>query len=74
MSLSGTTTFNLDLAEILEEAAERCGMELRTGYAFKTARRSLGLLLGGAKTGALARVNPRARLASATCPRKPARP
>jgi hypothetical protein len=45
MSLSGTTTFNLDLAEILEEAAERCGMELRTGYAFKTARRSLGLLL-----------------------------
>ena len=45
MSLSGTTSFNLDLAEILEEAAERCGMELRTGYAFKTARRSLGLLL-----------------------------
>jgi hypothetical protein len=45
MSLSGTTSFNLDLAEILEEAAERCGMELRTGYAFKTARRSLSLLL-----------------------------
>ena len=45
MSLSGTTSFNLDLAEILEEAAERCGMELRSGYQFKTARRSLGLLL-----------------------------
>ena len=45
MSLSGTTSFNLDLAEILEEAAERCGMELRSGYQFKTARRSLSLLL-----------------------------
>lgn len=45
MSLSGTTTFNLDLVEILEEAAERCGLELRTGYQYKTARRSLSLLL-----------------------------
>ena len=46
MSTSGTTSFNLDLAEILEEAAERSGMgELRTGYAFKSARRSLSLLL-----------------------------
>jgi len=44
MATSGTAVFNLDLAEILEEAAERCGYELRTGYDFKTARRSLNLL------------------------------
>jgi hypothetical protein len=44
MATSGTTVFNLDLSEILEEAAERCGYELRTGYDFKTARRSLNLL------------------------------
>lgn len=44
MATSGTTAFNLDLSEILEEAAERCGYELRTGYDFKTARRSLNLL------------------------------
>jgi hypothetical protein len=44
MATSGTSAFNLDLSEILEEAAERCGYELRTGYDFKTARRSLNLL------------------------------
>jgi hypothetical protein len=45
MSTSGTTDFNLDLTEIVEEAFERCGAELRTGYDLKTARRSLNLLL-----------------------------
>jgi len=45
MTTSGTTTFNLDLAELMEESAERCGYELRSGYDFKTARRSLSLLL-----------------------------
>lgn len=44
MATSGTAAFNLDLAEIVEEAFERCGGELRTGYDFKTARRSLNLL------------------------------
>jgi hypothetical protein len=44
VATSGTAAFNLDLTEILEEAAERCGYELRTGYDFKTARRSLNLL------------------------------
>lgn len=44
MSTSGTTDFNLDLTEIVEEAFERCGSELRTGYDLKTARRSLNLL------------------------------
>jgi hypothetical protein len=44
MATSGTATFNLDLAEIVEEAFERCGSELRTGYDLKTARRSLNLL------------------------------
>lgn len=41
---SGLTAFNLDLAELIEEAYERCGSELRTGYDMKTARRSLNML------------------------------
>lgn len=41
---TGTTLFNLDLNDLIEEAFERCGMELRTGYDFRTARRSLNLL------------------------------
>ena len=44
MSTSGTTAFNLDLTELVEEAFERCGAELRSGYDLKTARRSLNLL------------------------------
>ena len=44
MTTSGTTTFNLDLNELFEEAFERCGAEMRTGYDFRTARRSLNLL------------------------------
>jgi hypothetical protein len=44
MSTSGTSTFNLDLSEITEEAFERCGKELRSGYDLRTARRSLNLL------------------------------
>ena len=42
---SATTDFNLDLSTIIEEAFERCGAELRTGYDFRTAKRSLALLL-----------------------------
>lgn len=44
MATSGTTSFELDVAEIIEEAYERCGLEARTGYDFKTARRSLNLM------------------------------
>jgi len=44
MTTSGTATFNLDLNEYVEEAFERCGAELRTGYDLRTARRSLNLL------------------------------
>ena len=44
MATSGTTTFNPDLNELVEEAFERCGAELRTGYDLRTARRSLNLL------------------------------
>ena len=44
MTTTGTTTFNLDLNNLVEEAFERCGAELRTGYDLKTARRSLNLL------------------------------
>lgn len=44
MTTKGTATFNLDLNELVEEAFERCGLELRTGYDLKTARRSLNLM------------------------------
>jgi hypothetical protein len=44
MSTSGITTFNLDLNNLVEEAFERCGSQLRSGYDLKTARRSLNLL------------------------------
>lgn len=45
MTTSGSTTFNLNLTEIVEEAFERVGPELRSGYDLRTARRSLNLLL-----------------------------
>jgi hypothetical protein len=44
MTTTGTTGFNLDLNNIIEEAFERAGGELRSGYDFRTARRSLNLL------------------------------
>lgn len=44
MTTSGTNLFNLDLNDIIEEAYERCGVEVRTGYEHRTARRSLNLL------------------------------
>ena len=44
MSTTGTTNFNLQLNELVEEAFERAGAELRTGYELRTARRSLNLL------------------------------
>ena len=45
MSTTGLTTFNPNLNEIVEEAFERCGQELRSGYDLRTARRSLNLML-----------------------------
>jgi len=44
MAVSGSTDFELDVAEYIEEAFERCGLEARTGYDLKTAKRSLNLL------------------------------
>lgn len=44
MATSGTTAFSLDLGDLIEEAFERCGQELRGGYDYRTARRSLNLL------------------------------
>ena len=44
MATSGSYDFELDVAEIIEEAYERCGLELRTAYDAKTARRSLNLM------------------------------
>ena len=44
MATSGSRDFDLDVAEIIEEAYERCGLESRTGYDLKTARRSLNIM------------------------------
>mgnify|MGYP003637820240 CR=1 FL=1 len=45
MTLSGTKVFELDVTEYIEEAFERCGLEARSGYDIRTAKRSLNLLL-----------------------------
>ena len=45
MTTSGSTAFNLEFRDIAEEAYERCGIEIRSGYDLKTARRSMNLLL-----------------------------
>jgi hypothetical protein len=44
MTTSGTAVWNLDIADLIEEAYERAGLEARTGYDFRTARRSLNIL------------------------------
>lgn len=44
MATSGTSTFNMDFTEIAEEAFERAGREMRSGYDLRTARRSMNLL------------------------------
>jgi len=44
MATSGTSSFNMDFTEIAEEAWERAGREMRSGYDFRTARRSMNLL------------------------------
>jgi hypothetical protein len=44
MSTTGLTTFNLDMNDLVEEAFERCGKELRSGYDFRTARRSVNIM------------------------------
>jgi hypothetical protein len=45
MATSGTFAFNLDLSDSIEEAFERAGLELRSGYDYRTARRSIDLLM-----------------------------
>ncbi len=45
MTTSGVANFDLDLNEIIEEAFDRAGLEVRTGYEWRTARRSLNLML-----------------------------
>ena len=44
MATSNSRDFDLDVGEIIEEAYERCGLEMRTGYDARTARRSLNLM------------------------------
>ncbi len=45
MAISGSTNFELDVTEYIEEAFERCGLEVRTGYDLKSAKRSLNIML-----------------------------
>lgn len=45
MATSGTATFNVDLAEALEEAYERAGLEFYSGYDFATGRRTMNFLM-----------------------------
>ena len=45
MATSNSTDFDLDVAEYIEEAYERCGLETRTGYDLQTAKRSLNIML-----------------------------
>ena len=45
MALSNSVNFELDVDEYIEEAFERCGLEVKTGYDLKTAKRSLNLML-----------------------------
>ena len=45
MATSGSTNFEPNVTEFVEEAYERCGLELRTGYDLKTAKRSINLML-----------------------------
>ena len=45
MAYSGTRAFNLSSEEIIEEAFERCGLEVRMGYDLRTARISMNLML-----------------------------
>ena len=45
MALSGTNAFDLDVDDVIQEAFERCGLNARSGYDLKSARRSLNLLL-----------------------------
>ena len=45
MATSSSTNFELDVAEYIEEAFERCGLEVRTGYDLQTAKRSMNIML-----------------------------
>ena len=45
MTTSSSKNFEIDVAEYIEEAFERCGLEVRTGYDLQTAKRSLNILL-----------------------------
>lgn len=51
MAVSGSIDFEPDVAEYVEEAFERCGLIVSTGYDLKTARRSLNLLLQTGQIG-----------------------
>ena len=44
MATSGTHTFTLDLSDIMEEAYDLCGLELRSGYSYRSANRALNLV------------------------------
>ena len=45
MAISGTMTFNLDIGDLMEEAYERAGLRLETGYDLRTGKRTIDLVL-----------------------------
>ena len=45
MAVSNSRDFDIDVSDVIEEAYERCGVEPRTGYSLRTARRSINLML-----------------------------
>ena len=60
MTTSNSQDFQLDVSEYIEEAFERCGLEVRTGYDLKSAKRSLNLLLAWTCLFGFTRVWPQA--------------
>ena len=56
MAVSGSVDFELDVSDYVEEAFERCGLEVRTGYDLKTARRSLNLIVTGKQPSLIFRI------------------
>ena len=67
MATSGTFAFNPDIGELVEEAYERAGLEMRTGYDLRTARRSLNFLMleEGSTSGLSSFMQPRLTLSKA---------
>ena len=61
MTTSGTTAFNMEFTEIAEEAWERAGREMRSGYDLRTARRSMNLMTIDTRLVKISRKKPKSQ-------------